>query len=69
MAAHTNETKQHFESLKLDQDMKDAYAEASRVHSPDHVRRLKAENRGILITLAVLLTVIGVIACRLLGIF
>jgi hypothetical protein len=69
MSHDTNETRQHFKLRNLDQDMKNAYAEASRVRSPEYVRRLKAENRGILITLAVLLAAIAVIACRLLGVF
>ena len=69
MSHDTNETKQHFEFRNLDEDMRKAYAEASRVVPAEHVRRLNAQNRGILITLVILLAAIAIIGSHMLGAF
>ncbi len=60
-----NETDRHFELRNLDKSMEEAAAKASRVNPKEHVRRLRGENRFMLLFLAL---VIGV-ACYLLGVF
>jgi len=65
MSQDTNETRQHFESRNLDRDMRKAHAETLRVDPREHVRRLKAENLGILIMLALIAAIGG----YLLGVF
>jgi len=65
MSQDTNETRQHFESRDLDHGMRKAHAETLRVTPREHVRRLKAENLGILIMLALLAAIGG----YLLGVF
>lgn len=65
MSHDTNETKQHFKFRNLDQDMREAHAKAFEVKPKEYVRRLKAENLGILIALAVL----AFVWCYVLGVF
>ena len=65
MSQDTNETRQHFESRDLDRDMRKAHAETFAVNPREHVRRLKTENIGILVALAV----IALVSCYLLGVF
>jgi len=65
MSQDTNETRQHFESRDLDRDMSKAHAETLAVNPREHVRRLKTENLGILVALAV----IALVSCYLLGVF
>ncbi|TCU17926.1 hypothetical protein [Rhizobium sullae] len=60
-----NETKRHFELRNLDKDMEQASAEASHVNPKEHARRLRSENRFLLVFLVL---VIGV-SCYLLGVF
>ncbi|PDT18470.1 hypothetical protein CO670_03420 [Rhizobium sp. J15] len=60
-----NETQRHFELRNLDKDMEQASAEAFRVSPKEHARRLRSENRFLLLFLAL---VIGV-SCLALGVF
>ena len=48
--------------------MRDAHAEAFKVHPKEHVRRLQAQNKGILILLALIVVIVAV-GGRLLGAF
>ncbi|UVC07567.1 hypothetical protein IHQ71_20530 [Rhizobium sp. TH2] len=48
--------------------MRDAHAEAFKVHPKEHVRRLQAENKGILAMLAIIV-VIAAVGGHLLGAF
>lgn len=65
MAPHSNEMRQQFELHDLDGRMRRAYEETSRVDPREHVRRLKAENLGMLIMLAIIVAV----GCYLAGLF
>ncbi|MDP9807661.1 hypothetical protein J2W42_000492 [Rhizobium tibeticum] len=60
-----NETERHFELRNLDKDMEKASAEASRVNPKEHARRLRGENRFLLLFLVLVLGV----TCYLLGVF
>ena len=68
MSTDSHETEQHFQTRNLDQDMRDAYAETLKVHPKEHVRRLQAENKGILAFLAIIIVIVAV-GGHLLGAF
>ena len=55
----TRETEQHFQTRRLDAEMKEAYEASSQVGSDEHVGRLRAESSGLIL---MLLIVIGVAA-------
>lgn len=65
MAGHQNETKRHFQTRQLDKDMATAAQAASRVTPAKSHARMKAEGRGLIIVLALLVLVL----CYLLGVF
>ncbi|MGV2101285.1 hypothetical protein [Rhizobium sp. 21-4511-3d] len=60
-----NETEQHFQVRDLNGDMRRASAEAFQVNPKEHARRLRGQNRALLVLLAI---VVGV-SCYLFGIF
>jgi hypothetical protein len=55
----TRETDQHFKTRRLDDEMKEAHEASSQIGTDDHVSRLRRENRGLILTLII---VIGVAA-------
>ena len=60
-----NETKRHFELRNREKDMEQTSAEALRVSPKEHSRRLRSENRFLLLFLAL---VIG-LSCFMVGVF
>ena len=69
MSRDSNETKQHFNMRSLDQDMRDAYAEAFKVRPKEHVQGMKAQNKRILVLLAIIVVIIAAMGGHLLGAF
>lgn len=65
MAAHSNETKRHFQTRQLEKDMADAAQAVGRVTPAKSHARMKAEGRGLIIVLALLV----ILLCYLLGVF
>ncbi|MBN7807246.1 hypothetical protein JZX86_17980 [Agrobacterium rosae] len=65
MAGYQNETKRHFQTRQLDKDMGEAAEAAGRVTPAESHARMKAEGRGLIIVLALLV----VLLCYLLGVF
>ncbi len=65
MAGYQNETKRHFQTRQLDKDMADAAEAAGHVTRADSHAPMKAEGRGLIIVLALLV----VLLCYLLGVF
>ncbi|KAA3510845.1 hypothetical protein RMS29_001730 [Agrobacterium rosae] len=65
MAGHQNETKRHFQTRQLDKDMAEAAEAAGRVTTAEGQARMKAERRGLIIVLALLVLLL----CYLLGVF
>ncbi|UHS60292.1 hypothetical protein HRR99_01515 [Agrobacterium vaccinii] len=65
MAGYQNETKRHFQTRQLDKDMAEAAEAAGRVAPAQSHARMKAEGRGLIIVLALLV----VLLCYLLGVF
>ncbi len=65
MAGYQNETKRHFQTRQLDKDMADAAQAVGRVTPAESHARMKAERRGLIIVLALLV----VLLCYLLGVF
>ena len=65
MAGYQNETKRHFQTRQLDKDMAAAAEAADRVTPAESQARMKAEGRGLIIVLALLVLLL----CYLLGVF
>ena len=65
MAGYQNETKRHFQTRQLDKDMAAAAEAAGRVTPAESQARMKAEGRGLIIVLALLVLLL----CSRLGVF
>ena len=65
MAGYQNETKRHFQTRQLDKDMAAAAEAAGLVTPAESQARMKAEGRGLIIVLALLVLLL----CYLLGVF
>ena len=54
-----NEIEQQYAQHNLDRDMADAYRSSLAEDPREHARKLKAQNRGLLVFLALTLAVFG----------